>query len=81
MVFDAHERAFRLFGGACRRGIYDNMTTAVDAVFLGKERRFNRRFLPMCSHYLVEPVACTPAAGPRRPWACAPSKADQRPSR
>src|SRR5271154_4298757 len=63
MVFAAHNHAFRLFGGACRRGIYDNMTTAVDAVFLGKERRFNRRFLRMCSHYLVDPVACTPAAG------------------
>ena len=63
MVFDAHERAFRLFGGACRRGIYDNLSTAVDAVFLGKDRRFNRRFLQMCSHHLVEPVACTPAAG------------------
>ncbi|MSO77455.1 MAG: IS21 family transposase [Alphaproteobacteria bacterium] len=63
MVFDAHDRAFRLFGGACRRGIYDNMKTAVDAVFVGKERRFNRRFEQMCSHYLVEPVACTPVAG------------------
>jgi len=63
MVFEAHDRAFRLFGGACRRGIYDNMTTAVDAVFRAKERRFNRRFLQLCSHYLVEPVACTPAAG------------------
>src|SRR5207244_5221423 len=63
MVFAAHDHACRLFGGACRRGIYDNMTTAVDAVFLGKERRFNRRFLRMCSHYLVDPVACTPAAG------------------
>jgi hypothetical protein len=40
-----------------------DMTTAVEAVFVGKERRFNRRFLAMCSHYLVEPVACTPAAG------------------
>jgi len=39
------------------------MTTAVDAVFLSKERRFNRRFLRMCSHYLVDPVACTPASG------------------
>ena len=63
MVFDAHDHAFGLFGGMCRRGIYDNMTTAVDAVFLGKERRFNRRFLRMCSHYLVDPVACTPASG------------------
>jgi transposase len=25
MVFDAHDRAFRLFGGMCWRGIYDNM--------------------------------------------------------
>jgi len=32
-------------------------------VFVGKERRFNRRFEQMCSHYLIEPVACTPASG------------------
>jgi hypothetical protein len=38
MVFDAHDRAFRLFGGMCRRGIYDNMATAVEAVFVGKDR-------------------------------------------
>ena len=63
MVFHAHERAFAFFRGACERGIYDNMRTAVDAVFLGKERTFNRRFLQMTSHYLVEPTACTPAAG------------------
>jgi hypothetical protein len=63
MVFDAHEKAFGFFRGACSRGIYDNMKTAVDAVFLGKDRRFNRRFLQMCSHYRVEPVACTPSAG------------------
>ena len=62
MVFEAHERAFRFFGGACRRGIYDNMKTAVSAVFIGKERAYNRRFLEMCSHHLVEPVACTPGA-------------------
>jgi transposase len=63
MVFDAHERAFALFRGACARGIYDNIKTAVDAVFVGKKRRFNRRFEQMCSHHLVEPVACTPASG------------------
>jgi len=63
MVFDAHDRAFALFKGACRRGIYDNMKTAVETVFVGKDRQYNRRFLQMCSHYLVEPVACTPASG------------------
>ncbi|TWB67821.1 transposase [Nitrospirillum amazonense] len=63
MVFDAHDRAFAFFKGTCTRGIYDNMKTAVDAIFVGKERAYNRRFQQMCSHYLVQPAACTPAAG------------------
>jgi transposase len=63
MVFDAHERAFAFFRGACARGIYDNMKTAVETIFIGKDRQYNRRFLQMCSHHLVEPVACTPASG------------------
>jgi transposase len=63
MVFDGHDRAFAFFKGTCTRGIYDNMKTGVDTVFVGKARAYNRRFLQMCAHYLVEPVACTPAAG------------------
>jgi hypothetical protein len=52
MVFDAHDRAFALFKGTCGRGIYDNMKTAVETVFVGKDRLYNRRFLQMCSHYI-----------------------------
>ena len=63
MVFDAHARAFAFFGGVPTRGIYDNMKTAVTTVFTGKERVFNRRFLIMADHYMVEPTACSPAAG------------------
>src|ERR1700730_5955291 len=63
MVFDAHDRAFAFFKGTCTRGIYDNMKTAVETIFVGRERAYNRRFLRMCGHYLVEPPACTPAAG------------------
>src|SRR5918911_1230029 len=63
MVFDVHNRAFAFFKGTCTRGIYDNMKTAVETVFIGKDRQFNRRFLRMCGHYLVEPTACTPASG------------------
>ena len=63
MVFDAHDRAFAFFKGTCTRGIYDNMKTAVETIFVGRERAYNRRFLQMCSHYLVDPVACTPASG------------------
>jgi hypothetical protein len=39
------------------------MKTAVETIFVGRERAYNRRFQQMCSHYLVEPVACTPASG------------------
>ena len=40
------------------------MKTAVDAIFVGKERQaYNRRFEQMCGHYLIDPVACTPASG------------------
>ena len=63
MVFDAHNQAFAFFKGACVRGIYDNMKTAVETILVGREPAYNRRFLQMCSHYLVEPVACTPASG------------------
>jgi transposase len=63
LVFDAHDKAFGFYDGACRRGIYDNMKTAVEAIFIGKARQYNRRFLQMCSHHLIEPVACSPASG------------------
>ena len=38
-------------------------SNAVTTVFIGKERVFNRRFLVMADHYMVEPTACSPAAG------------------
>ncbi len=33
-VFDAHDRAFAFFKGTCTRGIYDNMKTAVETIFV-----------------------------------------------
>lgn len=63
MVFDAHWQAFQHFGGVPRRGIYDNMSTAVDKVLKGKERDYNRRFEQMAAHYLFEPQACNVASG------------------
>lgn len=63
MVLDAHVRAMEFFGGSCRKGIYDNLKTVVTKVLMGKDRTFNRRFQNLASHYLFEPIACTPAAG------------------
>jgi hypothetical protein len=33
----AHDRTFALFKGTCGRGIYDNMKTAVETIFGGKD--------------------------------------------
>jgi transposase len=56
MLFDAHNHAFRVLAGVPRRGIYDNMRTAVDKVGRGKERQVNARFL-------FEAEFCNPASG------------------
>ena len=63
MVFDAHDRAFAFFKGACHAR---HLRQHED----GGRRDLRRQgaglqpALPaMCGHYLVEPMACTPAAG------------------
>ena len=63
MLFDAHTRSFAALGGVARRGIYDNMKTAVDKVKKGKGRIVNARFNAMCSHYLFDPDFCNVASG------------------
>ena len=60
---ETHNHAFRVLGGVPRRGIYDNMRTAVDKVGRGKDRTVNARFLTMVSHYLFEAEFCNPATG------------------
>ncbi|WP_201011929.1 IS21 family transposase [Nitrosomonas ureae] len=63
MLFDAHTRGFTALGGIARRGIYDNMKTAVDKVTKGNGRVVNTRFFAMTAHYLFEPDFCNVASG------------------
>ena len=63
MLFDAHTRSFAALGGVPRRGIYDNMKTAVDKVNKGKGRIVNARFSVMCAHYLFDADFCNVASG------------------
>ena len=63
MLFDAHTRSFTALGGIPRRGIYDNMKTAVDRVNKGKDRTVNARFAVMCAHYLFDADFCNVASG------------------
>jgi transposase len=63
MLFDALAEAFRVLGGVPRRGIFDNMKTAIDRIGSGKTRQVNVRFSAMVSHYLFEAEFCNPASG------------------
>ena len=69
MLFDAHTRAFTALGGVPRRGIYDNMKTAVDKVSKGHGRIINTHFFAMTHvggsldrHRRLHPVQCSDAA-------------------
>jgi hypothetical protein len=48
MVFDAHDRAFALFKGACQRGIYDNLWTPPAQGDLLVPAAWNARIYPAC---------------------------------
>ena len=64
MLFEAHTRCFVGLGGVSRRGIYDNMKTAVDRVpGRGKARIVNARFAAMAAHYLFDADFCNVASG------------------
>ena len=63
MLFDAHTRSFGSLGGVPRRGIYDNMKTAVDKIKKGKARDVNQRFQIMVNHYVFDAEFCNAAAG------------------
>ena len=63
MLFDAHTRAFTALGGISKRGIYDNMKTAVGKFTKGNGRVVNTRFFTMTAHYLFDPDFCNVASG------------------
>jgi len=63
LMLDAHNRAFKYFEGVCRRGIYDNLKTAVKKLLKGHHRNLQERFVRFASHYLYEPEFCSPARG------------------
>lgn len=63
LMLDAQQKAFEHFGGACKRGIYDNLRTAVKKILKGHRRNLHEKFIRFCSHYLFESQFCSPAKG------------------
>ena len=63
MLLDAFAQALRFYQGVPKRVLIDNPKTMVIKIGKGKERDFHPRFLALMNHYLLKPVACTPASG------------------
>lgn len=60
---EAHEHAFRYFGGVFRTLRYDNLSSAVKKILRGYEREQTSRFIAFRSHWRYQSEFCNPARG------------------
>jgi len=61
--FDGHMHALEFFGGVFPTIIYDNLTSAVQKVLRGKNRREQETFVKFRSYYNFTPRFCNPGSG------------------
>jgi len=61
--FEAHEQAFKYFGGVFKVLRYDNLTSAIRRVLRGRKREENTRFITFRSHWQFTAEFCNPARG------------------
>ena len=59
---EAHELAFKYFGGVFPRVRYDNLAQAVKKILRGHQREETARFIAFRSHWRFTAEFCTPAA-------------------
>ena len=62
-LFEGHIRAFDFFGGVFSTLIYDNLSSAVDKVLRGKDRKLQESFLKFQGYYNFTPRFCNPGQG------------------
>lgn len=62
-LFDGHIRGFAFFGGIFPILIYDNLTTAVQKVFCGKDRILQESYDKFRGYYNFEPRFCNRGQG------------------
>jgi len=62
-LFEGHILAFDFYGGVFSTLIYDNLTTAVEKVLRGKDRKLHESFVKFEGYYNFEPRFCNPGQG------------------
>lgn len=58
---------FEFFGGVPREVWWDNPTTVAVTILKGRQRKLNRRYAALASHYTFDPLFCMPARGNEKP--------------
>lgn len=61
--FDGHMRGFMFFGGVFRTIVYDNLTSAVEKVLKGRDRREQESFRRFHSYYSFTARFCNVSSG------------------
>jgi transposase len=62
-LYEGHIRAFSFFGGVFPVLIYDNLTTAVEKVLRGKDRKLRESFKRFRAYYNFKTRFCNPGKG------------------
>ena len=63
VFFTGHVAAFDFHGGVPQEIWYDNLTTAVQKVLKGRDRKEQESFISFRTHYLFKAEFCNPASG------------------
>lgn len=58
--FEGHAAAFNYYGGVFKKIRYDNLSSAVNKVLKGRQRKEQENFIKLRSHYLFESIFCLP---------------------
>jgi transposase len=77
-ILEGMVAAFEFFGGVPKEVWWDNPRTVATLILQGRERRLNRRYAALASHYVFAPLCCMPARGNEKPDAEGTVKAVQR---
>jgi transposase len=66
-ILEGMVRAFEFFGCVPKEVWWDNPKTVATSILLGRERRLHPRYAALASHYVFNPLFCTPKRGNEKP--------------
>jgi len=66
-ILEGMVQAFEFFDCVPQEVWWDNPTTVAIALLTGRDRKVNRHYAALASHYVFEPLFCMPASGNEKP--------------